>query len=214
MTVIGAMDLKEQAVTELEAAKTGDKKIDKEIDNAIEYIQKKSLEDELWVDELHLDEKHGKKVFDEEKKAVKHLTKLCKCKGIADMTLNYTGIGTVDIRAYDKEGTLTAEVLNGSNGDGIFIDGTTLPKGKLGTETTVKRYDNATGTLTDTQKTHTSCSKPLEEGITFGDLEVNEVSKIVYLQGVVCPTSDITRKQPSGANQLLAMAKPWVVPIR
>jgi hypothetical protein len=23
-----------------------------------------------------------------------------------------------------------------------------------------------------------------------------------------------TRKQPSGANQLLAMAKPWVVPIR
>ena len=31
VTVIGAMDLKEQAVTELEAAKTGDKKIDKEI---------------------------------------------------------------------------------------------------------------------------------------------------------------------------------------
>ncbi|MBA7514118.1 hypothetical protein ES705_06142 [subsurface metagenome] len=24
----------------------------------------------------------------------------------------------------------------------------------------------------------------------------------------------VTRKHPSGANQLLAMAKPWVVPIR
>lgn len=194
VTVIGPMDLKEQAVRDLEAAKTGDKKTDKKIDDAIKHIQK-SLEDKLWEDdELHLDTKHGKKVFDEEKKVVKDLTKLCKCKGIADMTLNYTGTSTVDIRAYNKDGTLIAEVLGASTGDGIFVDGTTLPKGKLGTETTVKIFDNATGTLTDTQKIHTSCSKPLDEGMTFGDLEVTEVSKIVDLQVAVCPTSDIIKK--------------------
>jgi hypothetical protein len=190
--VIGPMYLKEQAVADLEAAKTGDKKTDKKIDDAIKHIQN-SMDDKLWADELHLDTKHGNKVFDEEKKAVKDITGLCKCKGIEDMTLKYTGTSTVDIRAYDKGDTMIAEVLGASNGDTtIFIDGTTLAKGKLGTETTVKIFVSGTETVIDTQKIHTSCSKPLDEGMTFGDLEVIEVSKIGDLED--CPSSDIIKK--------------------
>ena len=48
-------------------------------DKAVEHIQK-SLADELWEDESHLDPKHGKKVFDEEKKAVKTLMGVIKKK--------------------------------------------------------------------------------------------------------------------------------------
>ncbi len=88
-------DLKQDAITQLEEAKTGDKKIDKKIDKAIDHIQK-SLninpknpdkpwkKHSLWVDDDHLDPKHGKKVFDEEKKAVKYLQKLIKDKKVPD----------------------------------------------------------------------------------------------------------------------------------
>jgi hypothetical protein len=79
----GPKGLKTDAISDLEAAKTGDKKIDKKIDKAIKHIEK-SLEDKRWVDESHLDSKHGKKVFDEEKKAVNHLKKLIKDKKVPD----------------------------------------------------------------------------------------------------------------------------------
>ena len=46
----------------------------KRIENAITAIEK-SLEAKRWVDDSHLDAKHGKKVFDEERKAVKELEK-------------------------------------------------------------------------------------------------------------------------------------------
>lgn len=67
---------KQQALDELNAIyPTGDKKIDKKLEKAINHINK-SLNPDLWEDDNHLDEKHGKKVFDEEKKAVKELKKL------------------------------------------------------------------------------------------------------------------------------------------
>jgi len=53
---------------------TGDKKSDARIEKAIEHVEK-SLANELWVDDSHLSEK-GKKVFDEEEKAVKELMKV------------------------------------------------------------------------------------------------------------------------------------------
>ena len=53
---------------------TGDKKTDDRIEKAIEHVEK-SLADELWLDDSHLSEK-GKKVFDEEEKAVKELMKI------------------------------------------------------------------------------------------------------------------------------------------
>ena len=70
--------LKEHSITELESAKAGDKKIDKEIDKIIKHIQR-SLEDKkngsLWIDDWHIVVKHGKKVFHEEHTAVKHMQK-------------------------------------------------------------------------------------------------------------------------------------------
>ncbi len=53
---------------------TGDDKTDKRIEKAVEHIEK-SLAPELWETEFSLTEK-GKKVFDEEKKAVKELIKI------------------------------------------------------------------------------------------------------------------------------------------
>ena len=53
---------------------TADKKTDDRIEKAVEHIEK-SLADELWLDDSHLTDK-GKKVFDEEEKAVKELMKI------------------------------------------------------------------------------------------------------------------------------------------
>jgi len=73
--------LKETSITKLEEAKTNDKKIDKELDKIIKYIQK-SLDNKLWIDDSHLDPKHGKKVFHEEYKALKKMQKEIKKKKI------------------------------------------------------------------------------------------------------------------------------------
>jgi len=54
---------------------TGEKKVDYKLDKAIDHIWK-SLDPDLWVDDDHLDPKHGYKVFNEEKKAVKELMHL------------------------------------------------------------------------------------------------------------------------------------------
>jgi thiosulfate/3-mercaptopyruvate sulfurtransferase len=70
-------DIKEDLITELEAISTTDKDAQKDIGEAIKHIEK-SLEDSLWNDVLHLDTKHGYKVFDDEKEAVKHLMKAAK----------------------------------------------------------------------------------------------------------------------------------------
>jgi hypothetical protein len=53
---------------------TGDDKTDKRLEKALEHLQK-SLDPELWLDDSHLADK-GKKVFDEEEKAVKELSKV------------------------------------------------------------------------------------------------------------------------------------------
>jgi len=55
-------------------------KIDEKIDNAIKHIIH-SLEDKLWEDDFNLDTMHGKKVFDEEAKAVKGLNMILKKQG-------------------------------------------------------------------------------------------------------------------------------------
>jgi hypothetical protein len=74
-------ELKKDALAELEAAKglTADKHTLGKFDNAIEEVEE-SLNPILWVDDLHLDSKHGKKVFDEEKVAVGQLMEIVKDK--------------------------------------------------------------------------------------------------------------------------------------
>jgi len=87
--VISAHDLKEETLDELNGLlPTGDDKLDKNLDKATEHIQKSLNIDpkdggqwekhDLWLDDNHLDPKHGSKVFNEEKQAVKELLKLIK----------------------------------------------------------------------------------------------------------------------------------------
>lgn len=77
MLQMSPQSLKLYAIEALKAAFTGEKKVDHKLDKAIDHIEK-SLDEDLWVDDDHLDPMHGKKVFDEEKKAVKELMDLIK----------------------------------------------------------------------------------------------------------------------------------------
>jgi hypothetical protein len=57
------------------------KKNDREIEKALKHLGK-SLNPNLWVNDTHPEAKHGHKIFDEEKKAVKSLMKVVKRGGI------------------------------------------------------------------------------------------------------------------------------------
>ncbi|TET44397.1 T9SS type A sorting domain-containing protein [candidate division TA06 bacterium] len=164
---------KTDVMAELEGLKpTGDKKLDKRIDKIIGHIEK-SLEEKRWIDDTHLDPKHGKKVFCEEKKAVKYMKKLCKgdkCKGVASFSLIYHGINEVLVEAISKKRTCFGPELV-SPGDTFEID---AADEKLGANTEIWVDDFLN------QEIHTSCSRPLDEGMVFGDFEVKDVDKISY----------------------------------
>src|SRR6185295_10675855 len=49
------------------------------LDDAIEHLTR-SVDSDLWIDQIHLPRKGGEKVFDEEKKAVHELVELLKAK--------------------------------------------------------------------------------------------------------------------------------------
>jgi len=70
---------KELAIDILDQIEIEDKKIEHSIDKMIDKIEK-SLDDKLWADENTPNSNHGNKIFDNEKKAVKHGTKIIKDK--------------------------------------------------------------------------------------------------------------------------------------
>lgn len=72
-TVLGAIDLKNRVISTIEPFEDDSK----EVKDAIKKIEK-SLDVKFWDDEVNLDVKKGKKVFDEEKNAVKKLLKIVK----------------------------------------------------------------------------------------------------------------------------------------
>ena len=74
---VSVMDLKQDVIAELDTLNPQSKHVAKGIKKAKKHIEK-SLESKRWLDETHLHPKHGKKVFYEEKKAVKDIRKLCK----------------------------------------------------------------------------------------------------------------------------------------
>ncbi|TET47891.1 T9SS type A sorting domain-containing protein [candidate division TA06 bacterium] len=168
---------KTDVMAELEILKpTGDKKLDKRIDKIIRHIEK-SLEPKLWIDDTHLDPKHGKKVFCEEKKAVKYMKKVCKgdkCKGVASFSLIYHGTNEVLVEVISKEKTCFGPELV-SPGDTFEINAVDQ---KLGANTEIWVDDFLN------QEIHTSCSRPLDEGMVFGDFEVEDVDKMSYGGGV------------------------------
>ena len=67
-------DQKSEQITILESIDGESKQTQKEIDKAIEKIEK-SLDDKFWKDEITLDSKKGHQVFDNEKDAIKNLMK-------------------------------------------------------------------------------------------------------------------------------------------
>jgi len=77
--ITSLQERKEGTIELLEQIESGEKKIDHGIDKMIDNIEK-SLEEKLWIDGLEIDIKHGKKVFDNEKKAVKEGMKIIKDK--------------------------------------------------------------------------------------------------------------------------------------
>ncbi|GAF98608.1 unnamed protein product, partial [marine sediment metagenome] len=64
--------LKEKTREALEEVKTGDKHVDKKIDDVLKYMEK-SLAPGLWIDNTHLNPRKGKKVFHYEGQAVSRL---------------------------------------------------------------------------------------------------------------------------------------------
>ena len=67
-------EAKQGVIDDLSALLNGDKKTDHRIEKAIDHLNK-SLGDDLWASDSHLTKK-GKKVFEEEKKAVHELMKI------------------------------------------------------------------------------------------------------------------------------------------
>jgi hypothetical protein len=74
VVVLGARGLKQDVLAELIALRAGvtDKKDRKRLDEAINHLAR-SLDPDLWVDQTHLESKHGERVFQEEKETVKTL---------------------------------------------------------------------------------------------------------------------------------------------
>ena len=81
-TVLVPRQIKVGSKSTLEGLTGNNKHSQKKLDKAIEHLDK-SLRVDRWIDGSHLVEKKGKKVFDEEKKAVKHLMKILKDTGKA-----------------------------------------------------------------------------------------------------------------------------------
>ena len=81
--------MKLDAITQLSQIPTGNRKVDDGIVRAIDHISK-SLEAKYWITSIHISDK---KIFDEEKKAVKELEKICddsaniSCIGIVSMVI-------------------------------------------------------------------------------------------------------------------------------
>ncbi len=151
----------------------------KRFGRAIQGIDK-SLEPKYWVDDTHLACRHGNKVFDHERYAVKQLMHLlkgscedAKCSGISEIELEYNGTGeNVEVKVLSKFfkkkylGSYTV-----SQGDAFVVQAADAGNGKLPAE--IRLY-------TDGKKAaeiHTSCSRAIEEGDIYGEFEIVNLEK-------------------------------------
>lgn len=91
---ISLREQKELVMDILDQTESEDKKIDHGIDKMIDNVEK-SLDDKLWADDYTPDSKHGNKVFDNEKKAVKEGLKIIKDKHSTD-EVNYNIAEAID----------------------------------------------------------------------------------------------------------------------
>lgn len=163
VTVQGPLDIKANAKDCLELYVGESTRFSK----AIKKIDK-SLDAKYWLDETHLDCKHGKKVFDNERSAVKQLMHVLKgdasdkCGGITSMTLEYSGGASADITV-DKNAVV-------DNGDGTY----TISPDKEKLSANTKIYVDGE----EAAMIHTSCSIPIEEGYEYGNFTIVDLETL------------------------------------
>ena len=83
----------------------------KRFEKAIKKIEK-NLDPKRWVDDSHLDPKHGRKVFKDERKAVKHLMRIVKKGEVTAGTLEAAGLAIGDLAETLLIETLGAEAVD------------------------------------------------------------------------------------------------------
>ena len=162
--------IKEKVLAELDTLAPQSEDVEKRIKKAKKHLEK-SLDPRLWLNQTHLVLDLGKKVFYEEKRAVKEIKKLCqgeKCKGVTSLSLVFHSLSEALIEAISKGKTCFGPVL--VSPEETFEIAAVEEKLGANTEIWVDSSLN--------EEIHTSCSKPLEEGMVIGDFEVESVNKI------------------------------------
>jgi len=135
------LDQKASVVGTLNGLKTGDSKADKKIDKVIKHIDK-STDSKFWEDDgQSLEDKKSKKVFDEEKKAVKGLMKILK-KGDSGID---TEISDVIAILVDIDRELAQDAINEAKslGDSKEIDKAEKELAKGDKEAAKGKFDKA-----------------------------------------------------------------------
>jgi hypothetical protein len=99
----------------------------------------------------------------------------CKCKGVESLTVAYQGsLSGTFVASKDKKGKKLLPLT--IDGDELTITPMTGKK-KLSANTYLHLVDGL-GSILETQKIHTSCSQPLDVGMTFGEYLVTAIDKI------------------------------------
>ena len=149
---------------------TGNGKADGLVEEAVEEIDM-SLEDQMWLDDLHLDLSFGKRDFDHERRAVKALLKTFpdgRCGGVERLVVEYTGAGEVDIDIFNGNDLLIS-FPNTTGGDLLEIDAAGLRKGTLDWAIMIAADGIEQETI------HTTCWRPIAEGDVHGHFVIDEL---------------------------------------
>jgi len=94
--ILGARDLKARAIDLIDDYADEPKSIGKEIGKAIGDIET-SLDERYWVDDdVHLDPKHGHRVFSEEKQAYQHLARVVRGASKKGSTLGPAAVSDIN----------------------------------------------------------------------------------------------------------------------
>ena len=115
-----------------------------------------------------------------------------KCKGVRKISFQYHNSGRGDLSNV-KITSKDVTYFMGSVSDGDVITADASP-GKLGTNTEILVYDELD------QKIHTSCSKPVEIGMVFGDWEIVDIEKITEGGGGGAPSPAYVEIKSNGVT--------------
>jgi hypothetical protein len=198
ITVFGPRDLKQGAIDKLSPHLGKSRRFGQAIKNI-----EKSLDPKLWaavpgadgadadIDPLHLDPRHGRKVFDHERYAVNELMDLRKgilddrCGGVSSIALEYTGLERITGEAFLKNislGTFTVSSEDPDSEDPDNEDPEIESTFEISaTEETGGKLDPEIRLVVDGKnvaKINTSCSKPINIGDGHGDFTIDDLEKL------------------------------------